>query len=142
MEFWKEDSGVHLDEIEDEEAFAEAWLEWVKTKVPATQRRRRPPPSKYELMERELAAADPLFAAVKKQFDNPKVPRSYVANHFVPDAQGHHTELDRVDKEVGRYPVGFRHYECFENYQHKYPEATIEAYVEDSKYSISFLLYI
>lgn len=88
-------------------------------------------------MERQLAEADPLFAAIKKQSDNPKVPRSYTANHFVPDAVGHHRELDRVDKQVGRYPHGFRHYECFENYLQKYPHATIEGYVEDSKYSIS-----
>lgn len=49
-------------------------------------------------------------------FPEPKVPRSLVENEFYPDHYGHYKELDRLNKNIGRYPVGFRHYENFEQY--------------------------
>ena len=42
--------------------------------------------------------------------------------------------MQRVEDNVGRYPVGFRHYENFQNYNTKYPERTIEDYMSDGKY--------
>jgi hypothetical protein len=36
-----------------------------------------------------------------------------------------HGYLDNVEKSIGRYPLGFRHYENFENYKAANPTATI-----------------
>lgn len=32
---------------------------------------------------------------------------------------------EMVEKNIGRYPIGFRHYENFENYRVKYPDANL-----------------
>jgi hypothetical protein len=43
-------------------------------------------------------------------------PFSFYRNRFFPDARGMHSEYERIEKEVGRYTVGFRHYESYYNY--------------------------
>jgi hypothetical protein len=39
--------------------------------------------------------------------------------------------MDRLDNNIGRYPLGFRHYENFENYRTVFPDASIEQYHHD-----------
>ena len=38
-----------------------------------------------------------------------------------------------MDKNVGRYPKGYRHFENYENYKIEFPGATIEEYHNESK---------
>jgi len=42
-------------------------------------------------------------------------------------------EMNRIEANIARYPIGFRHYENYNNYRVKYPERTIEEYTADSK---------
>lgn len=91
------------------------------------------PPSILELRERELIEKDPVYARMSQDFEKPKVPQTLVAGEFVPDHRGHIHEVERINKNIGRYPVGFRHYENFHNYQLKFPERDMTDYIEDSK---------
>lgn len=42
------------------------------------------------------------------------------------------------DKHAGRYPIGLRHYESYENYRQVYPNATMQDYHETSKKLLYF----
>lgn len=46
--------------------------------------------------------------------------------------------MKRIERDIGRYTVGFRHYENFYNYKMKFPDSTIEQYTEDLNSGISF----
>ena len=50
--------------------------------------------------------------------------------------------MDRAESHIGRYTVGFRHYENYNNYVQKFPDATIEDYVDDMNSEISFDEYL
>ena len=52
MDLHRKDRGLHLNEIEDEEEYKEAWLEWVKTKVPNNYRINPKPFNEAERFER------------------------------------------------------------------------------------------
>ena len=39
--------------------------------------------------------------------------------------------MDRSESNIGRYTVGFRHYENYNNYKKKFPGATMEDYAND-----------
>jgi len=52
-------------------------------------------------------------------------------NEWIPTQKGFNDELDRIRSTIGRYPIGFRHYETYHNYLTKYPEATLEDYQHD-----------
>ena len=44
------------------------------------------------------------------------MPFSFVKERFVPDVHGAHKEYERIESLIGRYTVGFRHYESYYNY--------------------------
>ena len=46
--------------------------------------------------------------------------------------------MDRQESLIGRYTIGFRHYENYENYRVKYPESSIEEYTADMNSQITF----
>jgi hypothetical protein len=46
--------------------------------------------------------------------------------------------MDRINANLGRYPIGFRHYENYINYNKQFPEKTIADYQEDMNSQISF----
>jgi hypothetical protein len=73
--------------------------------------------------------------------ENPNVPRTLIDGQFIPDHHGKHAEIARVNEKIGRYPFGFRHYENYEDYRHVFKKATMNDYVEDSKYSFNYLLF-
>jgi hypothetical protein len=77
-------------------------------------------------MPDERAESDPYYAMLKE--DKPIASR--FSDHFDLDDTDAHAYLDRVEEQIGRYPVGFRHYENFENYRVKYPEQSIGDYQE------------
>lgn len=49
---------------------------------------------------------------------------------------------DLLEKNIARYPLAYRHYECYENYAVLFPNATLKDYHERSKSSIvAFILF-
>ena len=54
-------------------------------------------------------------------------------NYFDPSPTDKIRYEDYLDSKVGRYPIGFRHYENFENYRIINPDATIDEYTTKSK---------
>lgn len=47
--------------------------------------------------------------------------------------------MDKLENNIARYPIGFRHLENFNNYRTIYTDATIEDY---HNYSKNFIFYI
>jgi len=101
--------------------------------VPWHIRQKKQPPTALERKEAELRAADPVFASIMDEVTGPKYAKSLVSGEFLPTEKGFHEEMDRVESNIGRYPIGFRHYENFVNYRLKYPESTIQDYTADGK---------
>jgi hypothetical protein len=50
---------------------------------------------------------------------------------FLPNERGWNHEIDRIKSNIGRYPLGFRHYENYHNYVKQFPERTMEEYIND-----------
>lgn len=42
---------------------------------------------------------------------------------------------------IGRYPLGYRHYENYENYKVVRPEADLEDYINESKITIFIFIF-
>jgi hypothetical protein len=102
---------------------AKAWFEeklkdWAKTRV-----KKR----KTQVDTRETT--DPYYAMMKTE----KPISSRYQNQWDLDDEDYHMAMDQVEKSIGRYPVGFRHYENFENYHAVFPLSTIDDYHNDSK---------
>ena len=76
----------------------------------------------------------PIFEKMK----GPRYSKSLVDGEWIPTRKEYDLEMNRVDSNVGRYPVGFRHYENWQNYTFKYPNATMEDYRDDVNSQISF----
>jgi hypothetical protein len=55
------------------------------------------------------------------------------ARNWVVDKKDFFEEMNRRDLDVGRYPVGFRQYENYENYRTVHHAASLSDYVNDSK---------
>lgn len=114
---------------EEAKAFFEAKLaDWARPKL-----RKR----KVEVDHREKT--DPYYAMMKEE----RQINSRMQNYFELDDEDVHGYLDSVEKNIGRYPIGFRHYENFENFKAARPEATIQEYQETSKLpNLSLLLLV
>jgi hypothetical protein len=82
---------------------------------------------KVEVDEREKK--DPYYAMLKEE----KPITSRYSNHFDIDDEDYHSFYDQIERNIGRYPIGFRQYENFENYSAAYPDSTIQDYHEQSK---------
>lgn len=61
------------------------------------------------------------------------VVESKVDDQFSVDPDDLKKMQEYMNKAIGRYPPGFRHYENFENYQIINPGATIQDYHDESK---------
>lgn len=82
---------------------------------------------KVEVDERE--AADPYYKMMKEDKDI----SSRYSNIFDLDDEDYHAYYDQVEKSIGRYPEGFRHFENYENYRSVRPDSTLEDYHHESK---------
>jgi hypothetical protein len=122
-----------LADIEDAEEYEEAYIAWFKSQVAKRVGSKRPGPDLLEQADMDARAKDPLYAHLAAQIDGVNIPRSLVDNAWVPDIRGYHAEMDRISSTLGRYPIGFRHYENFVNYNKQFPETTIADYQLDSK---------
>ena len=136
------DQGWHLSNLElkgetEEEREAErleayhAWVEetrFVKRKGKAFQY------NETQKRDLELRRTNPYYKQITDQLRSSQPPFSYVDDCFIPNERAKNDELARVESLIGRYPIGFRHYENYYNYLQKYPDATISDYQEDSKF--------
>jgi hypothetical protein len=77
--------------------------------------------SKRKVTVDEREQTDPYYAMLKKD----KEIASRYQDHFDLDDYDAHAYLDQVEKNIGRYSLGFRQYENYENYRVMYPDATI-----------------
>lgn len=113
-----------LDFKTEEEAkayFDEQLKEWSRTKL-----RKR----KVQVDKREQE--DPYYAMLKQE----EPIESRYMDHFDIDDEAVHRYWDDVERNIGRYPEGFRHYENYENYRVVNPNATIQDYHNDSKFEM------
>ena len=51
-------------------------------------------------------------------------------------------EQYEIRNNAWRYPIGFRHYESYNHYQIKYPDATIEEYQMEMQREATFAEYM
>ena len=54
------------------------------------------------------------------------------------ELKDYHKEMDRIENNIGRYPIGFRHYENFDNYRVIFPDSTIEHYTNEMNKQCEF----
>tara|TARA_B110000285_G_C15135933_1_gene626903 strand:- start:1004 stop:1696 length:693 start_codon:yes stop_codon:yes gene_type:complete len=95
LTYYKEKTGAHLADIEDEEEKEEKYLEWFKSQVARKVGAKRPGPDIIEQFETE-ARKDPMYAHLADHLDGPKIPRSLADNTWIPDIHGYHAEMDRI----------------------------------------------
>lgn len=130
-----------MDDIEDEEEFKQAWIEWVQDKLPRRKQKKLQPDVAQRIEER-LKREHPELAMIFERLKKDNYPKSLVTGEFFPSRKEREKELDRIESNIGRYPVGFRHYENWQNYTSMYPDATLEDYRDDLNSQISFDEYL
>lgn len=130
-----QEHGLHLDDIdpENEEEYTAAWVEWVKTKIQV--RRKKRTVTYLDKKVAELKQKRPELSDLLDELQGQDYSTSLVGGEWIPDTKNYFKEMDRVEANIGRYPVGFRYYENYQNYNMKYPEATIQEYVSDRKFN-------
>jgi hypothetical protein len=104
-----EEKGYHLNEIEEEEEFITAWLDWVKDKVSLRKKKRTP--TYLDKKVAELKLKRPELSPMLDELQGQDYSESLVGGEWIPNLKNYNKEMDRVEGNVGRYPVGFRHYE-------------------------------
>jgi hypothetical protein len=82
----------------------------------------------------ELKVKRPELGPILDELQNQPYPESLVGGEFIPDTKNWFMEMDRVEGNIGRYPVGFRHLENWSNYNMRYPEKTMDDYQIESKF--------
>ena len=88
------------------------------------------PPKKAPL------ANDPISQILR--YDNPEYVQSRLSDEFVMSNEELHQEMERQEANVGRYPIGFRHYENYEFYALAKPDATIDEYHQEMNRQCEF----
>jgi hypothetical protein len=63
-----------------------------------------------------LIEKDPSYAKLAEEISEDGVADSMVSGDFLPDHHSYYKEVDRINRNITRYPYGFRHYENYENY--------------------------
>lgn len=87
--------------------------------------------SKRKVVVDKREQEDPYYAMLKRE--DPI--ESRYEDHFDLEPEAIHRYLDEIDRNIGRYPEGFRHYENYENYRSVYPDATIQDYHNESNHN-------
>jgi hypothetical protein len=127
-----EENGLHLADIEDEEEYLAAWIEWVQTKIQV--RRKKRTVTYLDKKVAELKVKRPELSAILDELQGQDYSESLVGGEWIPDTKNYFKEMDRIEANIGRYPVGFRHYENWQNYSMRYEGKTMEDYSNDRKY--------
>lgn len=68
--------------------------------------------------------------------------RSWSLRRYVLTKTELYRQWDMQLQSVGRYPLGFRHYENYVNYRTVFPEATIEDYMKDMNRECTFAEFL
>ena len=134
-----EENGLHLNEIEDEEEYLNAWVEWVQTKIQV--RRKKRTKTYLDRKIDELKAKRPELSAILDDLKGQDYSESLIGGEWIPDTRNYFKEMDRIEANIGRYPVGFRHYENWQNYSMKYPGKSMDDYMVDSKLILIFTFF-
>lgn len=93
----------------------------------------RPEPKEHEKRHRELMQTDAEYHAAAKAIESVIFPHTFYDQRYVPTIQEHYDEMERKEANLGRYPFGFRHYENYNLYRQRYPDATLDDYTIDGK---------
>lgn len=141
VDYIRHETGLHLDEIEDEEEYKTAWVEWVQDKLPRRKAKKLGPDLTVQF-EQKLKKEHPELSLIFERLKQENYPKSLVDGEFFPSRREREKELQRLESNIGRYPVGFRHYENWQNYTSVYPDATLEDYRDDLNSQISFDEYL
>ena len=108
-----------------------AWIEWVQTKIQV--RRKKRTVTYLDQKVAELKAKRPELSAILDELQGQDYSESLVGGEWIPDTKNYFKEMDRIEANIGRYPVGFRHYENWQNYSMKYPDRSMDDYQIDRK---------
>jgi len=68
--------------------------------------------------------------------------RSYSIRRYALTRAELFREWEMQQQQIGRYPVGFRHYENYVNYRNIFPDASIEDYMKDMNRECSFAEFL
>jgi len=85
-----------------------------------------------------MMASDPIYKKLYGELRGSQMPPSMVDGKWVPSRKSLRMDLERIERNAGRYPVGFRHYESYVNYRMQYPKATLIEYQNAMSEHISF----
>lgn len=130
------EQGLHLQNLEltgetqearQEERLA-AYHQWVEEIRYVKRKGKAFEYSPTQKRDLELRRTNPYYRQITDQLRDSQPPFSYVDDCFIPNEKAENDELARVESLIGRYPVGFRHYENYYNYLHKYSDASVEDY--------------
>ncbi len=140
LEVMKVEHGIHLRDITDPDEFADAYVEWAKANYPEKRvKRRKRPLHIFEKLDRQFEIEIPEYKSLKEQTQTPyDVPVSMADDEFIPTREGHEREIARIESNIARYPLGFRHLESFVAYQRKFPKATLQEYIEEMNSQATF----
>jgi len=108
--------GYELQAIEDEEEFKAAFCAYVRKTI------RRPRKQKYkkpleDIEHDRMMRDDPTYKQLYDTLQGAEMPMTLVSGEFVPNRYGRIKEMERIESNVGRYPMGYRHYENYHNYK-------------------------
>lgn len=67
-----------------------------------------------------------------------EAPESLTTGSFFLSPKDFNEEMDYLENEIGRYPIGFRHYENYQNYRLKYPNANIDEYQNEMNRQVEY----
>ena len=95
--------------IEDEDEYLAAWVDWVKTKIQV--RRKKRTVTYLDKKVAELKVKRPELADILDELQGQDYSQSLIGGDWIPDTKNYFKEMDRIEANIGRYPVGFRHYE-------------------------------
>jgi len=81
---------------------------------------------------------NPFYKKFTDDLRDSQPPFSLISTHFMPDIKTKLDENIRYESNIGRYPLGFRHYENYYNYLLKHPKASISDYQNDINSQCTF----
>lgn len=78
------DCDLDLSSIEDEAEKLQAYLDWVKDKIPKQYKEKPPKPTEWELRDKELRKTNPVYAELADYLKGDDMAESILADEFVP----------------------------------------------------------
>lgn len=120
------------------DAFLDAYLSWMKETKFVKRKGRAYQYDAKQKRDLEFRKINPYYKQITDHLRESRPPFSFAENAFLPNDRAAYDEKARRESLIGRYPVGFRHYENYRNYLVKHPDATIGDYTEDVNARVTF----